>query len=147
MTSTSAPHPNPSWQTSSWEEMSGPMRKRAKLVARPASLRLKTATRILRFHRVGTRDKTELKKLSKARCHQGNGTLNNECGTPSGPTAESTQTPRAPLNGPSKGPTSWEDLNWRIGPSPCQRTFHQTTPSECALTDVQCSLRSATELP
>ena len=37
-----------------------------------------------------TQDKTRLKKLSKARCHQRNGTLNKEYGTPARPTAEST---------------------------------------------------------
>ena len=70
-------------------------------------------TTMLRFHRVGTtlQDRTRLNKLSKARCRQGNGTLNKEYGTPSTPIAESTQTPRARrysdgVNGPSKDPTS-----------------------------------------
>ena len=116
LTKTSAAHRNPPWQTSSWEEMSGPMRKWTRwsnslkqhnaremgrqLVARAASLRLRSDTTMLRFHRVGTtlQDRTRLNKLSKARCHQGNGTLNKEYGTPSTPIAESTQIPRAPRN-------------------------------------------------
>ena len=131
---TSAPHRTPPWQTPSRKEISGPMwkwtngSKSLKQHDERGGALVCGETGVASFAtELEPRPKTRLKRPSKARCHQGTGTLNKEKCTLSRPTAESSKTSRPRrnserLNGPSKD---------QVRPPPLRRTPHQKTLGLC----------------